>query len=249
MADGYDSAITEREAKKTAPARRNLAGAVVDDLTARIGRGELTTGDKLPTESEIMVTYGVSRAVVREAITQLQAARLVETRHGIGTFVLDPPQPASLAIDPRSVVTFQDVLQILELRVSLETEVASLAAARRSLAQLATIRAVLDALQACRERRADTAAADADFHLALADAAGNPHFHDILRHLGRHIIPRSRINLAGLTQDDLRRVSQEHEDIYDAIRRQDPETARAAMRSHLSNSRERLMRAHEGAAG
>jgi GntR family transcriptional repressor for pyruvate dehydrogenase complex len=249
MADGYDIAITEREAKKNPPARRNLAGVVVDDLGSRIGRGEVKPGAKLPTESEIMVTYGVSRAVVREAITQLQAARLVETRHGIGTFVLDAPPAAPLAIDPRGVVTFQDVLQILELRVSLETEVASLAATRRSAGQLATIRTVLDTLQACREQRTDTAAADADFHLALAQAAGNQHFHDILGHLGRHIIPRSRINLAALTQEDLRRVGQEHEDIYDAIRRQDAETARAAMRSHLSNSRERLVRAYAGAAG
>jgi GntR family transcriptional repressor for pyruvate dehydrogenase complex len=248
MADGYDSALAGRPGKTPAPARRNLAGTVVDDLTARIGKGELKPGDKLPTESEIMVTYGVSRAVVREAITHLQAARLAETRHGIGTFVLEAPPPASLAIDPRSVVTFQDVLQILELRVSLETEVASLAATRRNGAQLAAIRAVLDTLQACREQRADTAAADADFHLAIAQAAGNLHFHEILHHLGKHIIPRSRISLAALTQEDLRRVSQEHEDIYDAISRQDPETARAAMRSHLSNSRERLMRAYRGAA-
>jgi GntR family transcriptional regulator, transcriptional repressor for pyruvate dehydrogenase complex len=249
MAYGHEIAASGRRSKTTAPVRRNLAGAVVDDLSARINRGELKPGDKLPTESEIMVTYGVSRAVVREAITHLQAARLAETRHGIGTFVLEALPPAPLAIDPRSVVTFHDVLQILELRVSLETEVASLAAARRTEAQLATIRAVLDTLQACRAERSDTAAADAGFHLALAQAAGNVHFHDILQHLGKHIIPRSRISLAALTQEDLRRVGQEHEDIYDAIRRQDPETARAAMRSHLSNSRERLMRAYQGSAG
>jgi GntR family transcriptional regulator, transcriptional repressor for pyruvate dehydrogenase complex len=245
MADGYEIATNARRHDAPAPARRNLAGTVVDDLSERIGRGALKPGDKLPTESEIMLSYGVSRAVVREAITQLQAARLVETRHGIGTFVLDTPRPP-LAIDPRSVVTFQDVLQILELRISLEIEVALLAATRRTDAQLARIRSVLDTMQACRRRHGDTAAADADFHLAIAQAAGNEYFHAILQHLGRNIIPRSRISLAALTQEDLRRVSQEHEDIYEAIRRQDVETARAAMRSHLSNSRERLMRAYQG---
>jgi GntR family transcriptional repressor for pyruvate dehydrogenase complex len=193
-----------------------------------------------------MRTYGVSRTVAREAITRLQAERLVETRHGIGTFVLELPVSAPLAIDPRSVVTLQDVLSILELRVSLETEVASLAAARRSESQLAAVRAALDMLQECRTERADTAAADADFHLAIAEAAGNPRIHDILHYLGKNIIPRSRINFASLTQDDLHRVAQEHEDIFEAIRRQDTETARAAMRSHLSNSRERLMRAYRG---
>jgi GntR family transcriptional repressor for pyruvate dehydrogenase complex len=243
MANDNDRAGKRLSIPQAPQARRNLAGGVVDDLTSRIGNGELRPGDKLPTESEIMVRYGVSRAVVREAITQLQAARLAETRHGIGTFVLEAPAPAALTIDPRSVVTFQDVLQILELRVSLETEVASLAAARRSDEQLAQLRMALDRLQGCRARGVDSAAADANFHLAIAQAAGNVHFYDILHHLGKHIIPRSRINLRALTQEDLRRVGQEHEDIFEAIRRQDPETARAAMRSHLSNSRERLQRA------
>lgn len=231
-------------------ARRSRADRVVEELAARIRTGDLRCGDKLPTETEIMRTYGVSRTVAREAITRLQAERLVETRHGIGTFVLELPAPAPLAIDPRSVVTLEDVLSILELRVSLETEVASLAAARRSEQQLAALRSALDLLQECRTRRTDTdtAAADADFHLAIAEAAGNPRIHDILHYLGKNIIPRSRINFASLTQDDLHRVAQEHEDIFEAIRRQDTETARAAMRSHLSNSRERLLRAYRGAA-
>lgn len=228
-------------------ARRSRADHVVEELATRIRTGDLRCGDKLPTETEIMRTYGVSRTVARQAITRLQAERLVETRHGIGTFVLELPAPIPLAIDPRSVVTLQDVLAILELRVSLETEVASLAAARRSEQQLATLRARLDMLQECRIQRGDTAAADADFHLAIAEAAGNSRIHDILHYLGKNIIPRSRINFASLTQDDLHRVAQEHEDIFEAIRRQDTETARAAMRSHLSNSRERLMRAYRGA--
>lgn len=249
MSDTNDNTSTGplRAARITDPARRNLGERVADDLAARIRSGELKCGEKLPTETEIMLTYGVSRTVVRQAMTHLQAARLAETRHGIGTFVLEIPEPAPLAIDPRSVVTLQDVLSILELRVSLEAEVAGLAANRRSAQQLASVRAALDTLHACRAQHSDTAAADADFHLSIAQAAGNPRIYDILHHLGKHIIPRSRINFTALPENDLYRVSQEHEDIYDAIRRQDAETARAAMRSHLSNSRERLLRAQRGA--
>src|SRR5438067_10288812 len=130
--------------------RRSRADRVVEELATRIRIGDLRCGDKLPTETEIMRAHDVSRTVAREAITRLQAERLVETRHGIGTFVLELPPPAPLVIDPRSVVTLQDVLSILELRVSLETEVASLAAARRSEQQLAAVRAALDMLQECR---------------------------------------------------------------------------------------------------
>lgn len=68
----------------------NLAQGVVDDLTQRILLGQLKPGEKLPSESTIVLEHGVSRTVVREAISKLQASGLVETRHGIGTFVLEP---------------------------------------------------------------------------------------------------------------------------------------------------------------
>ena len=76
---------------------RNLAQGVVESFTQTIQAGTLKPGEKLPTESVIMEMHGVSRTVVREAISHLQAAGLVQTRHGIGTFVL-APQPANLRI-------------------------------------------------------------------------------------------------------------------------------------------------------
>lgn len=82
---------------------RNLAQGVVAYITDSIRDGRLDPGDKLPTESEIMRILGVSRTVVREAISHMQAAGLVETRHGIGTFVLAPPA-RTLGIDPNTVI-------------------------------------------------------------------------------------------------------------------------------------------------
>ncbi|MGX4642641.1 FadR/GntR family transcriptional regulator [Massilia sp. SYSU DXS3249] len=229
---------------------RNLAQGVVAHLGDSIKAGQLKPGDKLPTESEIMRLLGVSRTVVREAISHLQAASLVETRHGIGTFVLEPPPPAStLGLDPATVVTMRDVLALLELRISLETEAAGLAANRRSEEQLAQLRAALDSFEDCARKGVETVEPDMQFHLLIAQSASNRYFHDILSHLGTNIIPRARLNSARLAQDDpahyLERVIHEHEDIYGAIARRDAEAARAAMRTHLSNSRERLRRAQE----
>mgnify|MGYP002639364584 FL=1 len=72
-----------------------------------------------------------------------------------------------------------------------------------------------------------------------------------MSHLGTTLIPRSRVNSARLAHDDQQhyqaRLGREHEQIYEAIERQDPESARAAMRLHLTNSRERLRQAHESA--
>jgi GntR family transcriptional repressor for pyruvate dehydrogenase complex len=228
---------------------RNLAQGVVAYITDSIRDGRLVPGDKLPTESEIMRILGVSRTVVREAISHLQAAVLVETRHGIGTFVLEPPPARTLGVDPNTVVTMRDVLAILELRISLETEAAGLAATRRNESQLQQLRAALDSFVASGRSGGETVTSDLQFHLLIAQSSGNRYFHDILSHLGANIIPRSRINSAKLAQDEpaayMERVIHEHEDIFNAIARKDPESARAAMRTHLSNSRERLRRAQE----
>lgn len=231
---------------------RSLAQELVTVLSQQIRDGLIKRGDKLPTESAIMQEQGVSRTVVREAISRLQASGLVETRHGIGTFVLDTPSPSGFRIDPATIVTLRDVLAVLELRISLEVESAGLAAQRRSPEQLAGMRAALDALTESASHAYDTVASDFAFHLHIAQATGNRYFTDIMTHLGTSIIPRTRLNSIKLARDDqqhyMERLSREHEEIYSAIARQDADAARAAMRLHLTNSRERLRQAHEDAA-
>lgn len=91
--------------------------------------------------------------------------------------------------------------------------------------------------------------ADVQFHLVIAHATDNRYFIEILTQLGHTIIPRARVNMPQLGQDDpgvyLERVNREHEDIFNAILRKDPEASPAAMRTHLSNSRERLRLAQQ----
>lgn len=231
--------------------KRSLSQEVVAELGQLIQSGALKPGDKLPTETVIMQTYEVSRTVVREAISRLQAAGQVETRHGIGTFVLEPACDANFRIDPSTVTTIQDVLALLELRISLETEAAGLAAQRRSDEQLALMHQALDDYYGQLERGEETVGADFQFHLQIATATGNRYFVEFMTHLGMTVIPRTRLNTAQLNRDPqagyLVRVQGEHEDIYNAIAQRDPEAARNAMRLHLSNSRERLQRAQAAA--
>lgn len=223
----------------------------MEGIGAQIQGQVLKAGDKLPTESAIMQSYGVSRTVVREALSRLQAAGLVETRHGIGTFVLEPRAGLGFGIDPADIATAVDVMAVLELRISLETESAGLAAQRRSDAQLEEMRAALDAFEANLQGAGDAVPPDFRFHLAIANATGNRYFSDIMSHLGATVIPRSRIDSSKVAREELpqylRRVNREHEEIYQAIARRDSDSARAAMRIHLTNSRERLRRAQEAA--
>jgi GntR family transcriptional repressor for pyruvate dehydrogenase complex len=231
------------------PRSRGLAHSLVDDFNARIRDAVLRPGDKLPTESEIMQAFGVSRTVVREALSKLQAGGLVETRHGIGTFVLPQPRMGGVfQLEAGDMATSVDVLAVLELRISLETETAGLAATRRSVGQLQEMRLALDEFERNVVEEADTVEPDFRFHLQIARSTGNPYFADIMTHLGMSLIPRSRLSairahIKGGSY--LNRVNREHEEIYAAIARHDADAARAAMRIHLTNSRERLRLSQE----
>jgi GntR family transcriptional regulator, transcriptional repressor for pyruvate dehydrogenase complex len=228
---------------------RSLAHDVVDGLTGRIRDGSLATGEKLPTEAEIMEAFGVSRTVVREAISRLQAAGLVETRHGVGTFVVGLGDAASFRIAPGQLETLQDVIAVLELRIGVETESAALAAMRRTPENLQTLRNALQAFTSAVEEGRDAVGPDFQFHLEIARATQNHHFVDLMATLGGMMIPRARLEPPGpLTPEReayLRKVNAEHESIVDAITHQDPEAARAAMRTRRANSRERRRRLAE----
>lgn len=227
--------------------QRGLVPEIVSALGADIREGRLQPGDKLSTEAELMARFDVSRTVVREAISRLQASGQVETRHGIGTFVMAPRlEEANFRIAPEDFATVSDVVSLLELRISLESEAASLAAQRRDDTHLQNMAAALAAFELSIHSDSDAVPSDFQFHMEVARATGNRHFADLMTYLGTMIIPRTRINTASSAPEGrlayLERVHHEHESIYQAIRRQDAEAARAAMRTHLSNSRERLRR-------
>ncbi len=228
---------------------RSLTANLVESLGDRIREGRLPAGDKLPREADLMHEFGVSRTVVREAISRLQAAGMVETRHGIGTFVVGMGDASTFRIAPDQMATLRDVIAVLELRIAVETEAAGLAAARRDEAHLAAMRSALQSFAAAVEAGRDAVGPDFQFHLEIARATGNERFSQLMATLGGMMIPRARLEPAqALTperQDYLRRVNAEHEGIYDAIARQDADAARAAMRTHLSNSRERRRRLAE----
>ncbi len=239
-----------RRAPRRRPPRDSLSAQVVRDLAARIDSGELAPGARLPPERELMERYGVSRTVVREATSSLRASGRVATHQGRGAFVLSAPAAFRFTIDPAEINTLRDVLQVMDIRVALESEAASLAAQRRSDAQLRAIAVALDDMASRMRSPAGHSAADVAFHVAVASATGNAYFSNLLVEVSPRMLPRQRLDLF---RDDrrgrlayLKRLQQEHGDIYQAIARRDADAARAAMRLHLSNSRERLRRAFEG---
>lgn len=229
--------------------RETLTSQLLRALTDRITRGTLKPGDKMPSEQELIGEFGVSRTVVREAISSLRAAGLVSTQQGVGAFVMQPDRATPFRIDETNLGILKEVIAVLELRTGLEAEAAALAAERRTPQHLKTLRAALDQMAAAIEAEQDAVGPDLDFHRTIAEATGNSHFTHLFGYLGTLLIPRTRVQTFKLTgaarADYLRRVNREHEDIFSAIADGTPAAASTAMRRHLDNSRERLRQASE----
>jgi GntR family transcriptional regulator, transcriptional repressor for pyruvate dehydrogenase complex len=248
--------VKRRNPEPSAPAAAaslpSRVHAVVSALAGRIHQGQWPAGHKLPTEAALMAEHAVSRTVVREALSRLQAEGLIATRHGIGSFVQARARGSAargFQVGPRQLDTLHDVIAVLELRIGIETEAAGLAAQRRSAEQLARMRQALAAFAQAVEAGRDAVEPDFAFHQEIARATQNSHFAGLLATLGPRIIPRARLDAAAGAAPDperqayLRRVHGEHESILDAIAAGDADAARAAMRTHLANSRERRRRA------
>jgi DNA-binding FadR family transcriptional regulator len=187
-----------------------------------------------------MATFGVSRTVVREAVSALRSEGLVLTRQGVGAFVAADAQKRPFRIDPEGARSVPDVLRIMELRMGVEIEAAGLAASRRTAKHIGRIDAELGKIDAAIERGEAAVEADFELHRAIAAATGNPYFERFLGYLGHYIIPRQSVRIEKTGREAqavyLHRVQREHRAICGAITKGDPEAARAAMRAHLGNS-------------
>lgn len=222
--------------------RPNLTDDLVDRLTESIRQGFVRPGEKLPTEGALVETHGVSRTVVREAMSRLQAAGLVETHRGRGSFVLAMPSAGPLELGAADVRTLDDALDLVEFRMAVEIEAAALAATRRTARDLGDIRAAHEDLLAAGDRPDRSMRADLAFHLAIAAGAHNHYFGQLLRSFGPGlmVMPAARLAAAASVAEHLEMVGREHAEICAAIARADADAARAAVRVHLSNTRARL---------
>jgi len=228
---------------------KNRTGEVVERLAAEIASGRLTPGAQLPTEQEMTAALGVSRTVVREAVAVLRAEGLVETRQGVGAFVVRDVQRRPFRIDPDELRSIAEVVKVMELRTGVEVEAASLAAERASVGSRRRIASALSAIDAALARGESAIDEDFAFHQAIAAATENPHFMRFLEFLGRFLIPRQSVRIGLKSGKELRsyleRIQTEHRAIATAIEGADVSGARRAMRRHLLGSRQRYQRLAE----
>ena len=220
--------------------RTNLTHHLVEVIGEQIRSGALRPGDRLPSEKVLMSDHRVSRTVVREAISRLQQAGLVESQQGSGTYVLLRPSAIGFSIDHEGIRSGDELLDLLAFRIGVETEAAALAARRRSDHQRTGLREALDRMRMSTDRPNEAVAADFQFHLRLAIASGNHYYDELITTLGPTMIAMPPPRLDPVEPARLDRVCAEHESILTAVEAGDSDGARAAVRVHLTNSQHRL---------
>jgi GntR family transcriptional repressor for pyruvate dehydrogenase complex len=228
--------------------RENLTDAVVVSLQTWLQGGGLPPGSRLPSEHDLAGRLGVSRPVLREALAQLKASGLVESRRGSGLYTSHDPRPPALRVSRWQTGSLDEVRQIFELRGHLEAGAAELAAVRRTAADL---EALGEAMALQRAAARDGVAEDLAFHFAVARTAHNDYFLRVLELISAFLAtamkpsPEEHGDFLARKQA----VEAEHGPIVEAIAAGDAEAARAAMRAHLDSAWRRIERHANGQGG
>jgi GntR family transcriptional repressor for pyruvate dehydrogenase complex len=213
-----------------------------------ITEATLGEGDRLPSEEDMATRFGVSRPVIRQALTRLQHAGVIDVRWGSGSYVRNA---ASSAPSFGPVRSLNEVRQVYELRATVESGAAALAAQRRPAAALAAARQALAKLDEALAADAVGHEADLQFHFAIATASENPFFERVLQCLKIPMdfaIGLSRSLSLTHPKERKRIVQAEHIAILRAIEAGEPEIASAAMRAHLENACNRVFNGPGAAA-
>jgi GntR family transcriptional repressor for pyruvate dehydrogenase complex len=206
---------------------------IVKQVEESILSGQLKPGDQLPAERDLALRFGVSRTAVREAVKTLREKGLVEAYSGRGTFITNgTSQAIRQSLDLMIRINQQEgSANLAELRQVLEPEIAALAAPRIEEQLLSTMREAVAIMDRNLHDPEAYVEADLDFHLALAEAVGNPLILSLLDSIvGLLREQRSRIfNVDGGPE----RGQFHHKRILAAIEKRDSGKAREAMRAHL----------------
>lgn len=214
--------------------KRTLTQEAFDQLVSFLEEGTLRPGDSLPSQQDLADQLGVSRPVLREAMQRLEAAGLVEIRHGSGSYVAHPPAESQLS-QIFSHFTHEQAVDLIEARMVIEAECAALGAVRANDDDFAAMQAAVDQIQELADRGELTIDGADAFHEALTAASHN----SVLAALGKlfkmpNYIQGIRVELA--LPDISGHEYESHNRLLEAIRLRDPDLARARVREHLERS-------------
>lgn len=222
----------------------SLTDKAMTRLRELIQSGELSPGSKLPPEQQLATDLGVGRNIMREAVSALVAARVLEVRRGNGTFVtsLEPRLLLEAIGGAVELLQADNMLELTEVRRLFEPAATGLAAARISRRQLEVVKGHLDAMREAAEDVELLNQHDAAFHRAVIAATGNETLSTLLEGISSKTL-RARVWRGLVDTDAAGRTLMEHEAIYMALVEGDAIRAQAAALMHVTTT-ETWLRSH-----
>ncbi|HZU43110.1 MAG TPA: FadR/GntR family transcriptional regulator [Terriglobales bacterium] len=219
--------------------RKKVYAEVARQLERRILE-ELKPGDMLPPERELAQVFGVSRSSIRDAIRRLEAVGLVRPRQGAGTVVCEPSESLT---NPLAGVLHQKrrmITELLDVRKIVEPALAARAAVHASPEQLAQLESIVSRHRQKVQQGESGIEEDSEFHYTIALASDNSvvlKVVDVLMDLLRETRERS-LQVEGRQAKSLAG----HQRILTALKRRNPQAAESAMRRHLEEIEEIVLR-------
>jgi GntR family transcriptional regulator, transcriptional repressor for pyruvate dehydrogenase complex len=226
------------------PAAR-LGDRLSQRIEALIHQGEFGEAGRLPPESELASRFGVSRPVIREALSRLRVMGVIVSRRGSGSYIQKRADRSSAlpTVGFGPVSSLAQVRKCYEFRVSIEGDAAYYAAQNRTPENLLAMEVALDGMEGAITQGALGLNPDMEFHFAVARASGNEFFEAVMASMRTPL--EFAVNLARsltLTRplEHLLTVQAEHVAMFEAIEAGDREAARTAMRTHIENACSRI---------
>jgi DNA-binding FadR family transcriptional regulator len=223
--------------------RENLPASIATELRRRIVQGELERGAQLPGHRELAVAFAVSVGSVREAISMLISEGLIETRAGRGTFVADGAEAALRTRPAAPPLDRREAEELIEARELIEVQIAGLAADRATPDQVQRLREAAARIEAAKADAAAYGDADVDFHLALAEAAGNRYLVRALTDV-RALL---KVDMELAAEVAIRRFGNlgfsvaSHRQLVDAVASHDTDAARRTLAAMVKRNRESVL--------
>lgn len=207
---------------------------VLEQIKAQIMNGELQPGMKLDSIVDLAVKFGVGRSTIREALSALKAMGWLDIRQGGGTYVKEALPTASLSLE--LFHSTDSLKEIFEVRKILETGTAALAAEQRSEEDLQQLKRILEQMSDHIHDEDMSEEADTCFHLHIAKASGNSVLLQLMESLSQRLqetMKDSRKIWFYAEHATAVRLLNEHQGIYDAIKKRDAAEARNLMLNHI----------------